>query len=1055
VPAPPPAEPAPAPVPEAPAPEAPAPEVQPPPAEAPTPVADAPAPAPAPADIVAPAPAPDAPPPADIVAPPAPDAPAATPAPDAPAATSTTQVAEDELILQALNARDSGDLPLAKSRLEEILKLNPANVSALAELESVNKALAAPPPAPLSLLEQTAKANENLYAEVQTAIAYAEDLARNREFNEAIALLDNAIDALPQNVGSINLQTQLATKKQDIIRWRDSKDLTASSPQTAIELTAGELRRQTDAALQLARGAAKKIRLHQLDAAEADILKAITLLPNNIAVEKQRREVNEVRARLIWVRWNDAVNARQLETAERHFAEFTKIVGTESKEYFRLKENFDYIKRQPQYRSLESLNPALVEVAKKVDELLIRGRAFYLHGNFDAAKAVFNDILLYEPDNNEAKQYIVQCNRVLGTSGTLGQAVTRSELLRSVDADWGLGAVYKKTQLKKEKIVDPLYGRIKKTIIPTVTFRDAPLQQALATLADLTGTFAPDQKGFNILAIDPERKNTNPPVSLSLQNASLDIILDYITRSVNYEWTVVNGLIEVAPAMSRSDTETLMFPISEMALKRMKGAPSSAAAVSGGPSSNPFTQGGGGAADIASNSSPEDDAIKGYFQKLDIPFNVPGYNLVYEGGSITVTHQRRYLEKIRDLIARLNDAKMLHIATKFIEVNQGALKEFAANWNFQRTIPTGDGVAVLQTQSKTGLRTLSSASSGSIIGSTGDGVITTATESVSSTGTMTTTLEERPIPMSPPMIPKSSYAGPGLPQFDGTIGSIGKWDLNLTLNWLEAAEGTDLMANPSVVVREKESASIEIVQRLPYPKMYSEGDTQANSNGGGGYNNNNNYSSAGSSSATYRAGAPQEMVWTPGEDDNRIGIVLDIPSTEITDGSLIALELKPVIREFEGFVQYGGSSVAISGNITVSVPSGMYFPVFSERKVNTKVTIYDGATVVLGGLTREEIKTVEDKIPVLGDLPLVGRLFRSSARSTSKRNLMIFVTANILTPGGGYTRQVGDLPPATTFSQRTLTTPGGSVRPSVEEAEETRAPTRTDSQPTATATPAL
>jgi general secretion pathway protein D len=51
-------------------------------------------------------------------------------------------------------------------------------------------------------------------------------------------------------------------------------------------------------------------------------------------------------------------------------------------------------------------------------------------------------------------------------------------------------------------------------------------------------------------------------------------------------------------------------------------------------------------------------------------------------------------------------------------------------------------------------------------------------------------------------------------------------------------------------------------------------------------------------------------------------------------------------------------------------------------------------------LTREEVKKVEDKVPILGDIPLLGRVFRSKGKSTQKRNLLIFVTANLVSPGG-------------------------------------------------------
>jgi general secretion pathway protein D len=110
--------------------------------------------------------------------------------------------------------------------------------------------------------------------------------------------------------------------------------------------------------------------------------------------------------------------------------------------------------------------------------------------------------------------------------------------------------------------------------------------------------------------------------------------------------------------------------------------------------------------------------------------------------------------------------------------------------------------------------------------------------------------------------------------------------------------------------------------------------------------------------------------------------------------------LEPKVTEFEGFVEYGGTSIGISSGITASVPSGFYQPIFSTREIRTEVNILDGSTVVMGGLTREEVKEVHDKVPILGDIPLIGRLFRSDSETTQKRNLLIFVTARTVSPAG-------------------------------------------------------
>jgi len=67
--------------------------------------------------------------------------------------------------------------------------------------------------------------------------------------------------------------------------------------------------------------------------------------------------------------------------------------------------------------------------------------------------------------------------------------------------------------------------------------------------------------------------------------------------------------------------------------------------------------------------------------------------------------------------------------------------------------------------------------------------------------------------------------------------------------------------------------------------------------------------------------------------------------------------------------------------------------------------VYDGHTIAIGGLIEDEVQKVEDKVPVFGDLPLIGRFFRSNAESHVRKNLMIFVTADVIDPFGKPLRQ--------------------------------------------------
>jgi general secretion pathway protein D len=136
-------------------------------------------------------------------------------------------------------------------------------------------------------------------------------------------------------------------------------------------------------------------------------------------------------------------------------------------------------------------------------------------------------------------------------------------------------------------------------------------------------------------------------------------------------------------------------------------------------------------------------------------------------------------------------------------------------------------------------------------------------------------------------------------------------------------------------------------------------------------------------------------------------VILEVKADALQDRR-ISLELTPEVTEFQGFINYGADVRTASPppplgppQEGVSVAQGVALtPVFSIRKVTTKLNVVDGQTVVMGGFIREDSQKNQDKVPVLGDIPLVGRLFRSESERSIKRNLVIFTTARIINPDG-------------------------------------------------------
>jgi len=159
----------------------------------------------------------------------------------------------------------------------------------------------------------------------------------------------------------------------------------------------------------------------------------------------------------------------------------------------------------------------------------------------------------------------------------------------------------------------------------------------------------------------------------------------------------------------------------------------------------------------------------------------------------------------------------------------------------------------------------------------------------------------------------------------------------------------------------------------------------------------------------------------PISEQIELGPVLDVLPYVSADGYTIQMTIIPTIKEFLGYdldtakiftaqAQSVGSGTAATAPLTQPTP----LPIFRLRQVVTSAVVWDGQTIVLGGLISENSTRTKDKVPLLGDLPLAGRLFRSESSVTTKKNLLIFVTPTIIDPAGNRVHTDEDLPFAQT-----------------------------------------
>jgi general secretion pathway protein D len=251
-----------------------------------------------------------------------------------------------------------------------------------------------------------------------------------------------------------------------------------------------------------------------------------------------------------------------------------------------------------------------------------------------------------------------------------------------------------------------------------------------------------------------------------------------------------------------------------------------------------------------------------------------------------------------------------------------------------------------------------------------------------------------------PSIGTSSVA----PGIFGLAGVFTDPQFQVVIRALNQKKGIDLLSAPKITTKSGQRAVIEIVREFRYPTQFTEPrvpDIQGHGS---------------SNPTTTTVALPVVGPSTPSNFETRnTGVTLEVEPVVGPDGITIDLNLVPQVVEFEGFINYGSPIKTVNPALLGFSPSTLLGttteaitltdnvinqPIFSTRKVTTSVSIWDGQTVVLGGLMREDVQKVEDRTPIVGDIPLVGRLFRSNVDQHIKRNLIIFVTARLVNPAG-------------------------------------------------------
>lgn len=599
----------------------------------------------------------------------------------------------------------------------------------------------------------------------------------------------------------------------------------------------------------------------------------------------------------------------------------------------------------------------LVEKTKEIKRLLSLADQLMETGQYRDARKRLDDVLRIDHYNFAATTKIEKLEQKRITSADLRHVATREKALAQVTEAWNppIPAVpSEKGNRTTGSSTSSSSAEILKTLatikIPELVFNEKPIRAAVEELRRLSEQYDPEKKGLNIVlrlptattGVDPE----SATVSLELRDVNLQTVLKYLCEQIRggekLRFEVENSAVLLLPiAESGGQLETRSYNL-----------PPSLVANLGTTETDPKKVGDLILAGIGADTTIKDSSA--------ICFRDTAKLVVRNTGS-----EHAKLEQILRDSSNEESQKQFEIESKFLQFTENDLKNFTFNYNISAnsTIPT-------------------SLSPGSTPNPIGFGTQTTGlrgTAGLDPNGVALAGLKQL-------LDPNNLQANSNQIGINGQIYNKG---FAAILQLLQNALGKDLVAAPRVTCADGKDSTITIAREMRYPTSYTQPVVPNNDTGQG--------------SGFILPANPT------GFEARNVGVVMKVNASSTALPTAVDIKIDNLeVVDFAGFLNYGttinaityGSNPSTPPSLGSSAQSPYLVPIFSRKALTTQIRMLDGQTFAIGGLIAEADQMVDDNVPILGDLPVMGRFFRSEVSQKVKNNLVVFTTVRIIKPDG-------------------------------------------------------
>ncbi len=665
-------------------------------------------------------------------------------------------------------------------------------------------------------------------------------------------------------------------------------------------------------------------------------------------------------------------------------------------------------------------NPsATKEHTAKVDQVrrgLYEAEGFLNLGQFDRAELAYEDVIRIDPYNKAARRGMERVAFHKSSYAGAAYDQARAALLEEVSRAWesrkyenhNIPTFLEQAQPEGKLQIAATLEKLRTIILPVVDFEDATLQEVFDFFRAVTRQRDTLELDENLKGVDfvLQLGSSDNPVTQRILQSQLDIQLRNVT--VEQALKVVTGMtktqfridefaVVITPLGSVDNTLiTRTFRVPPDFLTRDS-------INSQSENEDPFAD----ESERTGRLLAKRLSAREKLEALGVSFP-EGANVSYipSSSSLRVRNTVENLDYVARIVASAAEEEPVQVVirTSIIDITQNDLEEIGYDWvlgQFGGSDLTlsggsqGNGAAI--TDLLPGAPVTSGLRSGADITNI-DGLdaavarIPRASATGSSTsntifGGATTGTASLNLP-PPPGAPSRS---PGALSFRGVIGN---GLAQAMLRGFDQKGGVDVLIRPEVITRSGQNAVVKSVREFSYPTEYEPPEIP-------------NAIAGGTTVAT--PSTPTTFETT------ELGVTLEVLPQVSADRKYVDVAVTPFLREFEGFIDYGSpitgqtqssaftmgfGGFATSSAIGEITSNQILQPLIRSIKTTTSVTIADGHTIVIAGQMNQTHQLVHDKVPILGDIPFIGRFFQTRALDSQKRSLIILLNVELQDPSG-------------------------------------------------------